>query len=49
LPKKADSDRSWTVKRETIEKNNFDMKAVNPTPNKLEKIQKYNVIYCPWE
>jgi hypothetical protein len=19
-----------------------------PTPNKLEKIQKYNVIYCPW-
>jgi type I restriction enzyme M protein len=30
LPQKADSERSWTVTRETIEKNNFDMKAVNP-------------------
>jgi len=22
--------------------------GVIPTPNKLEKLQKYNVIYCPW-
>jgi len=21
---------------------------VIPTPNKLEELQKYNVIYCPW-
>jgi len=22
--------------------------STSPTPNKLEKLQKYNVIYCPW-
>jgi len=30
LPSRADSDRSWTIKREEIEKRNFDLKAVNP-------------------
>jgi type I restriction enzyme M protein len=30
LPEKANSERSWTITRETIEKNNFDMKAINP-------------------
>jgi type I restriction enzyme M protein len=30
LPQKADSERSWTVTRETIEHNNYDLKAVNP-------------------
>ena len=30
LPKRADSDHSWTVTREEIEKKNFDLKAVNP-------------------
>jgi type I restriction enzyme M protein len=30
LPQKADSERSWSVNRETIENNNYDMKAVNP-------------------
>jgi type I restriction enzyme M protein len=30
LPERADSERSWTITRETIEKNNFDMKAVKP-------------------
>jgi len=36
LPERADSQRSWTVTRETIEKNNFDMKAVNPN-RKIEE------------
>ena len=36
LPERADSERSWTVSRETIEKNNFDMKAVNPN-RKIEE------------
>jgi Type I restriction-modification system methyltransferase subunit len=36
LPERADSERSWTVTRETIEKNNFDMKAVNPN-RKIEE------------
>jgi len=36
LPGRADSERSWTVTRETIEKNNFDMKAVNPN-RKIEE------------
>lgn len=30
LPDRADSERSWTVPREEIEKNNYDLKAVNP-------------------
>jgi len=30
LPKRADSERSWSVDRKTIEKNGFDIKAVNP-------------------
>ena len=30
LPKRADSERSWSVDRQTIEDNGFDIKAVNP-------------------
>jgi len=30
LPARADSERSWTVSREQIEANNYDLKAVNP-------------------
>jgi type I restriction enzyme M protein len=30
LPDRADSERSWTVSREEIERRNFDLKAVNP-------------------
>lgn len=30
LPDRADSDRSWTITREEIERRNFDLKAVNP-------------------
>ena len=30
LPSRADSDRSWTVSREEIEKRGYDLKAVNP-------------------
>jgi len=30
LSKRADSENSWSVDIETIEKNNYDMKAVNP-------------------
>ncbi|MDR0502156.1 MAG: SAM-dependent methyltransferase [Treponema sp.] len=30
LPKRTDSDRSWSVDRKTIEENEFDLKAVNP-------------------
>ena len=30
LPKRADSEHSWTVTREDIEKKNYDIKAVNP-------------------
>ena len=30
LPGRGDSDRSWTVTREEIEKKNYDLKAVNP-------------------
>jgi type I restriction enzyme M protein len=30
LPARADSERSWSVDRQTIEKNGFDIKAVNP-------------------
>jgi len=30
LPSRADSERSWTIPREEIEKKNYDLKAVNP-------------------
>jgi type I restriction enzyme M protein len=30
LPRRADSERSWTVTREEIEENGYDLKAVNP-------------------
>jgi type I restriction enzyme M protein len=30
LPSKADSERSWTVKRQVLEDKDFDLKAVNP-------------------
>jgi type I restriction enzyme M protein len=30
LPARGDSDRSWTVTREEIERKNYDLKAVNP-------------------
>lgn len=30
LPERANSERSWTVSREAIEANGFDLKAVNP-------------------
>ena len=30
LPDRADSEHSWTVNREEFERNNFDLKAVNP-------------------
>jgi type I restriction enzyme M protein len=30
LPDRADSERSWTIDRQTIEKNGYDIKAVNP-------------------
>jgi type I restriction enzyme M protein len=30
LPTRADSERSWTVSRSSIEARNFDLKAVNP-------------------
>jgi type I restriction enzyme M protein len=36
LPERKDSERSWTVDRETIEKNNFDLKAVNPNRKIVE-------------
>jgi len=36
LPIRADSDRSWTVDRATIEANNYDLKAVNPNARIIE-------------
>lgn len=36
LPTRADSDHSWTIKRDEIEKNNFDIKAVNPNAKSME-------------
>lgn len=30
LPKREDSERSWTVDRQTLEDKDFDLKAVNP-------------------
>ena len=36
LPDRKKSERSWTVSRKTIEKNNYDLKAVNPN-KKIEE------------
>lgn len=36
LPTKADSEHSWTVSREEIEANNYDLKAVNPNAKSNE-------------
>jgi len=36
LPSRADSERSWTVPREQIEKSNYDLKAVNPNAKSNE-------------
>ncbi|MBU2574339.1 MAG: type I restriction-modification system subunit M [Elusimicrobia bacterium] len=36
LPKRADSDHSWTVTRKEIEAKNFDLKAVNPNTKNTE-------------
>ena len=36
LPDRKNSSRSWTVTRKTIEKNNFDLKAVNPNRKIVE-------------
>jgi type I restriction enzyme M protein len=36
LPTRADSAHSWTIKRDEIEKNNFDIKAVNPNAKSTE-------------
>ncbi len=36
LPSRGDSDRSWTVAREEINKKNYDLKAVNPNAKSNE-------------
>ena len=36
LPERAESENSWSVTREEIEKKNYDLKAVNP--NKVEEV-----------
>ncbi|MBI5480851.1 MAG: hypothetical protein HY906_18475 [Deltaproteobacteria bacterium] len=36
LPKRGDSDRSWTVARADIEAKNFDLKAQNPNAKSNE-------------
>jgi type I restriction enzyme M protein len=36
LPERKDSERSWSIDRETIENNNFDLKAVNPNRKIVE-------------
>ncbi len=36
LPKRADSEHSWTVTRDQIEERNFDLKAVNPNAKSEE-------------
>ena len=40
LPKRADSDRSWTVTREEIEERGYDLKAVNPNAKSDEDLRK---------
>ena len=39
LPDRADSQRSWTVSREEIEKRIYDLKAVNPNAKHVEDIR----------
>ncbi|MBZ4656002.1 MAG: type restriction enzyme protein [Epulopiscium sp.] len=39
LPERADSERSWTVRREEIEAKNYDLKAVNPNTKNGEDIR----------
>jgi type I restriction enzyme M protein len=39
LPERADSQRSWTVTREEIEKLGFDLKAVNPNAKSNEDMR----------
>lgn len=39
LPKRADSDRSWTISRKDIEAKNFDLKAVNPNAKSTEDMR----------
>lgn len=39
LPSRADSPRSWTITREEIERNNFDLKAVNPNAKVEEDLR----------
>jgi type I restriction enzyme M protein len=36
LPKRGDSDRSWTITRKEIEAKDFDLKAVNPNAKSTE-------------
>jgi type I restriction enzyme M protein len=36
LPKKSNSERSWTVKRKTLEERGLDLKAVNPNRKIVE-------------
>ena len=36
LPSRADSDRSWSVSRDQIERTNYDLKAVNPNAKREE-------------
>jgi len=38
LPERGDSDRSWTVTRADIEKNSYDLKAVNPHAKDIGEI-----------
>lgn len=39
LPKREDSERSWTVTRKQIEDKNFDLKAVNPNAKSTEDMR----------
>ena len=36
LPGRADSDHSWTIDREKIERRGYDLKAVNPNARSNE-------------
>ncbi len=36
LPQRGDSERSWSVEREKIEQNGYDLKAVNPNAKREE-------------
>ena len=39
LPKRDDSERSWTVTRKEIEDRNYDLKAVNPNRKSEEDLR----------